>query len=78
MPTERSGGRKFTQFVTYHVFGNVDRDMSPTIVHRDGMTYHLREDSACATPGSNDLLVPALIHVLHAFEQLRFYEGTFL
>jgi len=78
MPTERSGGRKFTQFVTYHVFSNVDRDMSPPIVHRDGVTDHLREDGACATPGPNDLLVPALIHVLHALEQLRLYVGAFL
>ena len=77
VPTERSGGCKFTQFVTYHVFGNVDRDMSPTIVHRDGMTYHLREDSACATPGSNDLFVSALIHILHTLEQLRLYVGAF-
>ena len=78
MPTERPGGCKFTQFVTYHVFCDVNRDMSPTIVHRDGMTYHLWEDSACATPGPNYLLVPTLIHILHAFEQFRLYEGTFL
>jgi len=78
MPAERSRGRKLTQFVTYHVLGNVNRDMSPAIVHRDGMTHHLREDSACATPGSNYLLVPTLIHVLYAFKQFRLYEGTFL
>ena len=78
MPAERSGGRKFTQFVTYHVFSNVNRDMSPAIVHRDRMTYHLWEDRACATPGPNNLLVPTLIHVLDALEQLRLYEGTFL
>jgi hypothetical protein len=64
--------------MAYHVLSNVDRDMSPAIVYRDGVTDHLREDGARATPGSNYFLVPTLIHVLHPFEQLRLYEGTFL
>ncbi len=78
MPAEGAGGRKLTELVTYHILGNVDRNMSPAIVNSDGMTHHLREYGACATPSSNDLLVATLIHILHAFEQFRLYKGTFL
>jgi hypothetical protein len=78
MPAEGARGCKFTQLMTYHVLGNVDRDMSPAIVNCNGMTHHLWEYGACATPGSNDLLVATLIHILHTLEQLRLNEGAFL
>lgn len=78
MAAEGARGRKLTELVAYHVLRNVDRDMSAAIVNCDGMTHHLREYGACATPGSNDLLVAALIHVLHSFKQFRLYERAFL
>ncbi len=41
--------------MTNHVFCDIDRYMSMTIMHSNGMTYHLGEDRACPTPGAQEL-----------------------
>ena len=78
MPAESARSCKLSELVTYHVLGNVDRDMSPAVVNGDGMANHLWEYGARATPGSDDLFVATLIHILHALEQLGLYEGALL
>jgi hypothetical protein len=51
--------------------------MPSTIVNRDSMTYHLRENGACPAPRTNDLLFIFVIHLLYLFNKFWFDEGTF-
>jgi len=78
MPTKRARSRKLTEFVTHHVLGYINRNVSSTIMDGDGMAHHLREYGARATPGSDHRFVATLIHILHALEQLGLYERAFL
>jgi hypothetical protein len=45
-----AGRRKFTEFVTDHIFRHVDRQKRPTVVHVDGKTNEVRGDSRPAGP----------------------------
>ncbi len=57
-----AGGGKFAQLVPNHVFGDVDRNMPSTIMNRDGVPHHLREDGAVAAPCAENLLLTTGIH----------------
>ena len=70
MTTEGSGGNKFAQLVTDHVFGDVDRHMTATVMHSDGVTDEGGENGRCAGPGLEDLLFAVLVELFYALEQL--------
>jgi hypothetical protein len=72
------GGRKFTQAVSNHIFGDIDGHMSPTIMDSNSVSDHLREDGARPAPGPNNPLITTGIHILDSFEQFCFYKGSFL
>ena len=44
MGTEGSGWREFTQLMTNHVFGHIDRNVAATIMNSNGVTHHLWKD----------------------------------
>jgi hypothetical protein len=40
MTPEGTGGRKFTELVTHHGFGDVEGDVLTSVMNRDSVTYH--------------------------------------
>jgi len=71
-------GCKLTKPMANHILGDIDRHVSTTVVHRDGVTHHLRKDHACTAPGADHLLVALLVHGLHSLHQLGFNVGALL
>lgn len=70
--------RKFAEFVTDHVFVDVDRHVLPTVVHRDGQSDHVRKNHRAARPGLNRSFVvfgPGLFDLL---TQVMVDERSFL
>jgi hypothetical protein len=55
---EHARGREFTQTVPNHIFGHINRNVPPAIMNCDGVTHHLWEDHAVATPGAQNFLSP--------------------
>src|SRR3972149_416373 len=78
VPPERPRRRKLAQLVADHVLGDVDRDVAPAVVDSNGVAHHLRENRARPTPRPDDLLLPALVHLLDLPKELRAYERTLL
>ena len=68
---------ELTQFVTHHVFGDVDRYVAAAIMHSNGMSYHLREDRAGTAPSTDNGFLIFIIQLLNFFEELRAYERPF-
>ncbi len=62
MAAEGARGGEFAQAVANHIFGDVDRHMSSSVMDGDRMTNHLREDHTGAAPGANHFLFAFLIH----------------
>jgi hypothetical protein len=63
MTPERARGGEFTQAVTDHIFGDIDRYVPATIVDGDCVADHLGEDHAGAAPGADNFLIAALVHL---------------
>lgn len=78
MATIRASGCKFTQFMANHVLRDVDRNVSPPIMHGNRVADHLGEDRARSTPGANHLLLTTLIHDLDLFQKFGGYKGPLL
>jgi hypothetical protein len=51
--------------------------MFPAVMHRDGVTHHLREYCGRAGPCFDDRLLPALIHRIDAPKQAFFNKRSF-
>ncbi len=53
---EIAGRRKLTEFMTYHVFRDEDRDKLVSVMHGEGVAYEIRRDHRPAGPGFNHRL----------------------
>jgi len=67
MTAEVTGGRKFTQAMSDHVFGDINGHMTAAVMYGNGMPNHLREDGAVPAPGANDFLLTMGIHRFYSF-----------
>src|SRR6266511_920970 len=70
MTAEGARWGEFAQSMADHVFGDVDRNMSASIMHCDGVTHHLREDHAGTTPCPQHFLLTFLVHGFYSLEKL--------
>jgi len=59
---------EFAQSVTDHVLGNIDWDVSASIMDGNGVSNHLGKDHACTTPSPQDLLLAFLVHRFYSFQ----------
>src|SRR3990170_804148 len=75
---EGPGRGELAKLVPDHVLGDVDRHVAAPVVDRHGMPHHLREDRAGPAPCADDLLLPALVHLLDLLEELGLDERTLL
>ena len=53
-----ASGGELAELVADHRLGDEHRHMLASIVHRDGVANHVREDVAAPRPGLDDLLLP--------------------
>ena len=74
---EGTGWSKLTEFVTYHVLRDVNRNELVTIVNCDCMTYKVRGDHTRARPSLNDLFFVRFIHSEHLVLQLNVDKRSF-
>src|SRR5262245_7679677 len=76
MSPERASRGEFAQFVTHHVFLNINRNMLATIMNGDGMPNHLREDCAGTRPGAYHDALIGFVQLFNLFEKFGFYKRT--
>ena len=62
----RSGGGKLTEFVTDHIFRYIDRNVFASVMYGKCVTHEIREDSGCAAPGFENLLLACFVHFLNS------------
>gem|GEM_PF-4504731 len=69
MALKGSGWGKLSQTVPNHLFGDVNGDVPPPVVHRDGVPDHFRDNDTCPSPGFDDSLLAPLIQFLDLFPE---------
>src|ERR1700677_129016 len=70
MAFKHTRGRKLTQLVAHHVFGNVDRNEFLAVMHTQGVTDEIWNDGGTTRPGSHHLLLVLGVHISHLFRQV--------
>jgi hypothetical protein len=68
MPAEGTRWGELAQSMADHVFGNIDRDVPASVMDGNGMSNHLRENDACATPRPQNSLFTLLVHCFNSFQ----------
>jgi hypothetical protein len=61
-----------------HVLRNEYRNVPPTIVHRDRMTDHQREDGGAPGPALDDPLVIPGVHIFYLLKEFGLRVRTLL
>src|SRR5690606_11743023 len=64
------GRGEFTKLVANHRLGHVARHVLPTVVHRNRVTNHAREDRAGPGPGADHGPLVRLVHSIDLLHQL--------
>jgi hypothetical protein len=77
MTTEVAGRGEFAQFMTNHVFSDIDRNMPAAIMYSDGVANHLGEDGAGPAPGTNNFLFALGIHYFDLLQKFGLNERPF-
>ncbi len=72
MTSEEACRHKFTQLMTDHIIGDIDRHMLSPIMNGYGMANHLREYGRTARPGLHKALLILGIHLFNLFHQALF------
>ena len=78
MPFKGSSRGEFSQLVSYHILGDEDRYMPPSVMHSDGESQHLRDDGAGTGPCLDDRLLPRLAGRLYLLHKPGIDIGAFL
>ena len=77
--TEDAGWCEFAEFVTNHVFGDVDGDECLAVMDREVVTNEIGSDHGVAAPGLNRFTIGTCSsHGIDLVEQLLIDERTFL
>src|SRR3954470_18197405 len=74
--TEGAGRRELAELVAHHGLGDEHRDVLATVVHRDGVTQHGRDDHRAARPGLDHVLAVGLVRGDHLAKQVPVDEGA--
>ena len=68
MSSVGSGRNELSEFVSYHILGNVYRHMFSSIMNCNCMGNHLRENGGTARPGLDHSLASACVHRIYFFQ----------
>ena len=74
---ENPGGRKFAEFVTNHIFRDVDSDEIFAVVDIESVPDKVVDNHAPAGPSLDRALDWLFVHFVHLDEKLLLNEGTF-
>jgi len=74
---ENSCWRKFTQLVTYHIFGHEDGDESLAVVHIEGVANEVRRNRAAAGPGFDGFFCSGVVDPVDLVEELPLHKWAF-
>ncbi len=74
---EYTGGSKFAELVTDHVFGNIYGDEFVAIMNGDRQTYEIRGDHRCAGPSFDSGLFARFLRSDYALFKFIVYIWTF-
>src|SRR5690606_16908388 len=75
---EGPGRGELAQLVPDHRLGDEHRDVLATVVHRDGVAQHVRDDRGPARPGLDHRLLARLVQRVHLLEQVVVHERALL
>lgn len=68
---------EFTQLVPNHVLRDVNRHMTPAVVHRNRMPHHLGENGAAPAPSADYSLLTFFVHEGDFIQQIQVREWPF-
>src|SRR6478752_8836044 len=74
--TEGARRRELAELVADHGLGDEHRDVLATVVHRDGVTQHGRDDHRAARPGLDHVLAVGLVRRDDLAKQVVVDEGA--
>ena len=77
MTPENTRLSEFAEFVPYHVFRNVHRDKSLSVVYRNRLSYEIRRNHRSARPGLDHRLLVGLDIGEHLLLQLVVNKRSF-
>ena len=77
MTFKNTCGGKLTQFMTYHVFGNIYGDMFTPVMNRNSVSHHLRENCRTPRPSSDHLFLFSWFNCSTFFKRLSSMKGPF-
>src|SRR4029077_9991612 len=69
---------ELAELVPDHRLRDEHRHVLAAVVHRDRVPDHVRHDRGTARPGTHDLLLALLVHVVDLLRQVLVDEGAFL
>ena len=75
--SEGTGEDEFTKFVADHVFSDIDRNKSSSVVNRDGMFNEFREDCRTSGPSLDDFFLSRGILILNSLQEFGIAIRTF-
>src|SRR5687768_10761513 len=78
VPAERARGRELAELVADHALGHEDRDVLATVVHRDRVPEHVRDDRGATRPRLDDVLGPLRVLGVDLVQQVLVDEGALL
>ena len=58
-----TSGSKFTQLVTYHVLGDIDRNVFASVMDGECVSHEIREDGGGTAPGLEIYLFALFVHL---------------
>src|SRR4030042_871900 len=74
MAEEGAGGRKFSQFIPYHVFRHKNRNELLAVVDGESLSDHLRKDGRTPGPRFDDLTALRPYGLFNLFHQMRVHK----
>ncbi len=77
MTAEGTGRSEFAQLVTYHILGDIYRNMLSAVMNSKCVTYKFREDCRASGPSLQNSLLALFVHFLNSFEQHRLNKRSF-
>ena len=63
MTFEGSRGSKLTELVTYHILGNIYRNVLSAVMNSKSVTYEIGENRGRTAPSLENLLLALFVHI---------------
>jgi hypothetical protein len=74
---ERPGRCELTQLVTDHGFGDIHRNVTATVMDRNGVTDHVRNNGRTTRPGLDNALLSAGVKYVYLLQEVVVDKWTF-